>query len=165
MTQPRFAPIAIEDEVRPSYKLEVPRPWTPHRPGEFDPRLASGQRDAGPDQGYLALLAERFVDRLVLVEGEQVDDVLSAAIAIGMSRAALFGRAPVAKDLEFAFSVFGYLAPAEGKIVDLRGQLVAGVTHDLWRRGQLVEQFSDEALRMTPEQAVSANIWTQLTAA
>src|ERR1700739_2138378 len=105
MTQPKYAPIAIEDVVRPADKLEAPRPWAPHRPGEFDPHGGRVPRAVGPDQGYLALLAERFVDRLVLSEGEQVDDVLTAAIAIGMARAAVFGRAPVAKDLEYALSV------------------------------------------------------------
>lgn len=164
MTQPKFAPIAIEDEVRPAYKLEVPRPWAPHRPGEFDPRNGRHPRGTGPDQGYLALLAEPYIDRFVLFEGEQVDDVLTAAVAIGMRRAAFFGRAPVAKDLEYALSVFGYLAPAPKELVEARRKLVGGVTHDAWRRNELLERFTDDMLRMTPEQAGSSELWKQLAA-
>src|SRR5487761_2092678 len=113
MTQPKFAPIPIEDEARPAAKLDVPRPWTPHRPGEFSPTSPTRQigiASAGPDQGYATLLARRFVDRIVLGDDEHLDDALAAGIAVAMRRAALFGRAPVAKDVEVGLASLGFLA-------------------------------------------------------
>jgi hypothetical protein len=162
MTQPKFAPIGIDDEVRPSYKLDVPRPWTPHRPGEFDARAPREVSSAGPDQGYLSLLAERFVDNIMLGEDEFIDDVLAGAIAIGMARAGIFGRAPVGKDLEFALGAFGYLQPPSPQLVSARQAFVGGVAHDLWHRRELVALFSKEQLRLTPEAATTQELWRSL---
>lgn len=158
MTQPKFAPIGIEDEVRPVYRLDVPRQWVPHRPGEFDPHAPHNGTGAGPDQGYLSLLAERFVDRIVVGEGEHKDDVLAGAIAVGMARASLFGRAPVMKDLEYALGALGYLSQQPPEFVKRRALPVGGTAHDLWRRKELVALFSDEILRMSAE-AAAEQIW------
>ncbi len=93
MTQPKFAPILEADEVREVLRLPVPPPWTPHRPADFSPspdRAAPAEHGrARPDQGYALALAERFEDRLRLSDGEHPDDVLAAAVAIGLRRAAL----------------------------------------------------------------------------
>lgn len=159
MTQPKFAPINIEDEVRPAYKLDVPRPWHKHRPGEFDPSAREFEAGSGPDQGYLALLARRFVARVVLGEGEHLDDVIAGAIAIGMARAARFGRAPVAKDLEFALLALGYLQAPTSEQVMRRAPLIGGVSHDLWHRRELVARWSSEMLSMTAE-AAGAALWS-----
>ncbi len=156
MTQPKFAPISIEDEVRPTYHLGVARPWTKHRPGEFDPSSRDFEAGTGPDQGYLSLLARRFVSRVVLGEGEHIDDAIAGAIAVGMARAARFGRAPVARDLEYALSALGYLSTQTSDRVAQRAALTGGVAHDLWRRRGLVERFSMEMLSMTGEDAGTA---------
>jgi len=156
MTQPKFAPISIEDEVRPAYKLDVPRPWQKHRPGEFDPGSRDFEAGSGPDQGYLSLLARRFVSQIALGDGEQVDDAIAGAIAIGMARASRFGRAPVAKDLEFALSALGYLGAQTSDRVMPRASLIGGVAHDLWHRRELVARFSIEMLSMTPDRAGDA---------
>src|SRR5277367_4148670 len=116
MTQPKFTPILIEDEVRPAAKLEVPRPWSPHRPSEFRPgrRPAGGASGVpGPDQGYALGLAARLAPRVVLGAGERIEDALAAATAIGLRRAASFGRAPVTADLEFSLGALGYLGPVD----------------------------------------------------
>lgn len=162
MTQPKFAPIGIEDEVRPAYKLDVPRPWTPHRPAEFDARHRDGDGGAGPDQGYLTLLARRFVDKIVLGNGEHLDDVAAAAIGIGMARASSIGRAPVAKDLEYALILLGSLSGAPSARIEGRAELVGGVAHDEWRLRSLVAMVSPEMLRMTPEEA-SETFWNNRT--
>ncbi len=164
MTQPKFAPISIEDEVRPAYKLDVPRPWTKHRPGEFDPGSRVFEAGSGPDQGYLALLAQRFVGQIVLGEGEHLDDAIAGAIAIGMARASRFGRAPVAKDLEFALGALGYQSAQTSEWVERRAMLTGGVAHDLWHRRELVARFSTEMLSMTAERAGDA-LWSQGAAA
>lgn len=153
MTQPKFAPISIEDEVRPAYKLDVPRSWAPHRPGDFDPKRLRQATGAGPDQGYLSLLARRFVSSVVLGDKEHIDDVIAGAIAVGMARASLFGRAPIAKDLEYALDALGYLVPQPSDLVAVRAILVGGVAHDLWARHELVANFTDDMLRMPSAQA------------
>ncbi len=55
MTQPSFVPIVESDQVRPSYRLQVPNIWTQSRPSE----LRGSTRDVGfklgspgPDQGF-----------------------------------------------------------------------------------------------------------------
>jgi len=164
MTQPKFAPINIEDEVRPAYKLDVPRPWQKHRPGEFDPGSREFETGAGPDQGYLSLLARRFVSQVVLGDGEHLDDAIAGAIAIGMARASRFGRAPVAKDLEFALSALGFLSAQTSDRVTRRAPMIGGVAHDLWHRRELVARFSTEMLSMTPDRA-GDSLWSQSTAA
>src|ERR1700722_17278875 len=105
MTQPKFTPVLIEDEVRKATKLAVPRPWSPHRPSEFrpGPRPSGGASGTpGPDQGYALGLAERLAPTFVLGEHERIEDALAASVAIGLRRAASYGRAPVSGDIEFA---------------------------------------------------------------
>ena len=156
MTQPKFAPISIEDEVRPAYKLDVPRPWTKHRPGEFDPGSRDFEAGSGPDQGYLSLLARRFVSQIVLGEGEHIDDAIAGVIAVGMARASRYGRAPVANDLEFALGALAFLSAQTGDRVLRRSSMVGGVAHDLWHRRELVARFSTEMLSMTADRAADA---------
>jgi hypothetical protein len=162
MTQPKFAPIGYADEVRPAYRLNVPRPWAPNRPGDDVAGEVRTRSSAGPDQGYLSLLAEQVKSEIVLVPGEFVDDVLAGAIAIGMARAALFGRAPVKADLIVALTAFGFLSAAPEELVVLRAGLFGGVAHDHWRRHELVESCSDELLRATPATAKANELWRSL---
>jgi hypothetical protein len=153
MTQPKFAPILPNVEVRDLHKLPVPPAWQPHRPADF--RAAPGARRpgrgiAGPDQGYALLLAERFADRLRLDEGEHADDVLHGAGVIALRRAAMYGRAPVATDLELALRLFGYLDGATEEVVDARKEVFGGVAHDYWRERELADLVPESTLRMTP---------------
>lgn len=158
MTQPTFSPIPVEDEVRPGYHLGPAFPWVADRPGELilgrreAPAPAEGPRAAGrgvpgPDQGYALRLAERFEGRLVLEAGERAEDVLAGTVALAMRRAALFGRAPVATDLEIALGLFGFLAPAPAALVERRRALFGGLGHDEWRRRALANGVEDAALR------------------
>ena len=114
MTQPKFAPILEQDEVRPGYQLGVPQAWVPHRPGESRPTPRRedlpGLGVRGPDQGYALELATMFRDRLVLEPGEHAEDVLAGAVAIALRRAAILGRAPIATDIALALDLFGYLS-------------------------------------------------------
>ena len=54
----------------------------------------------GPDQGFALRLARAFRSRLRLGPGEHVADVVVGCVGVALKRAALFGRAPVADDLE-----------------------------------------------------------------
>ena len=152
MTQPKYAPITEDAEVRPAYRLDPPAPWTPHRPAEFV-RSASGRsvRRAGagvpgPDQGYALLLAGRFEDRLVLASGELSHDVLAGAVVIALRRAALFGRAPVAADLELALTVFGFLDKASDDLVEFRRRLFDGAAHEYWGQRELAFSVPEATL-------------------
>jgi hypothetical protein len=135
MTQPKYAPIAISDEVRPASKLEPPKPWFPHRPAEYrhGARVPSGGLGApGTDQGYALGLAERFEDRVVLGHGEHLDDAIAAAVVVALRRASGFGRAPVSLDLEFAFGLLGYLGEVSAETAAVRRAVVSGAAHDYW---------------------------------
>lgn len=153
MTQPKFAPILPEDEVRDLHKLPPPAAWYPLRPADFRPAPAGhlpGRGAAGPDQGYGLLLADRFTDRLVLAEGERADDVLEGAALLAMRRAAIFGRAPVSADIELALVLFGFLAEAPADRQAARREVFAGVAHDYWRGRELADLVPETTLRLAP---------------
>ncbi len=150
MTQPRFAPIALADEVRPGYRLGPPRPWIANRPADFQagpPPSGPGTGTAGPDQGFALLLAQRVADRLVLSPGERREDVLAGAVGLALRRASLFGRAPVLVDVELALAIFGYLAPAPPELVEFRRRRFDGVSQDYWAQRELVHQVPEQTLR------------------
>jgi hypothetical protein len=150
MTQPKFTPVLIEDEVRRATKLAPPRPWSPHRPSEFrpGPRPSGGASGApGPDQGYALGLAERLRPRIVVGEGERVDDAIAAALAIGLRRAAIFGRAPVSADLEFALGALGFLSEVDAATATRRQKLISGLSHDYFRQRRLADVCDETALR------------------
>ena len=50
----------------------------------------------------------------MLEPGERADDVLAGAVAIGLRRAAIFGRVPIGADIELALRLFKYLVDEEG---------------------------------------------------
>jgi hypothetical protein len=160
MTQPKFAPILEQDEVREGYQLGVPAPWVPHRPGESRPvprpEGIVGLGIQGPDQGYALELAQRFKDRLSLEPDEHAADVLAGGVAIALRRAAVFGRAPIAADIELALRLFKYLVVDEGTwpntgLVEWRRRYFAGTAHDYWRRMALADTVPEATLRLTPK--------------
>ena len=158
MTQPRFVPIAIEDEVRPGSRLGPPRAWTANRPADFrsgPPPSERGTGTAGPDQGYALLLAQRFANRPVLVSRERRDDVLAGAVGLAMKRAGLFGRAPMASDIECVLALFGFLAPAPSELVELRRDLFSGVGRDYWTQREFVDRFPESSLQRTRSEIVA----------
>lgn len=155
MTQPRYVPIVESDQVREAYQVHAPRDWRADRPADLrgpTPR----RRDfgtPGPDQGYGLLVAERlFADRVQVQAGESVHDALAAAAEIGGARAALFGRAPVGKDVEHALVLLGFLGDAPADLVSWRAPRVRSAAHEARRRRALVDAVPDATLRLTPDQ-------------
>jgi hypothetical protein len=147
MTQPKFAPINAEDEVRGTYHLDPPRPWQAHRPGELAmaPSAGGNGRGApGPDQGYALALAQQ----LALAPGEHAEDALAGAVVIALRRAASYGRAPVRRDIEVALELFGFLGAAPPELIELRRSLFAGVDHDYRRQRALAESIPEQSLRL-----------------
>ena len=160
MTQPKFAPIMEQHEVREVQRIGPPAPWMTHRPGERRPSPQPPRKHGlgvpGPDQGYALALANAFEERLVLEPGERAEDVLAGAVAIALRRAAIFGRAPIAPDIELALRLFKYLVDEEGTwpsgdLVALRRSRFDAAAHDYWRRRALVDAVPETTLRLSPE--------------
>jgi hypothetical protein len=160
MTQPKFAPIMEQHEVREVQRIGAPAPWTTHRPGESRPApqllRRAGLGIPGPDQGYALALATRFEDRLMLEPGERAEDVLAGAVAIALRRAAIFGRAPVATDIELALVLFKYLVGDEGTwpssdLAALRRERFTAAAHDYWRRRSLADSVPEATFRLSPQ--------------
>jgi len=166
VTQPDFVPAEPTDRVRPSERLHIPLSWRQDRPGELlELRAPTGPRTGrtGPDLGYGLKLARRLQPRLVLAEGEHSEDAIAGCFACGCRRAATFGRAPVIHDMEWAYTLWGYLGDAPTDLVAARVPLFRGASHHYWDQRQIVDAVSDAALRLTPAQVRGQlGSWRQL---
>jgi len=156
MTQPNYVPIIESDQVRPAYRLRTPLDWRAARVSDLrGPELPRG-RDLGvpgPDQGYAFLLAHTlFEDRLELSEGIVAEDALVGCCQVASARAALFGRAPVAKDIELALVLFGFLGGASEELVAWRAPLFQAAAHHYHQQRIIVGVVPQATLRLTPDQ-------------
>ena len=155
MTQPSFVPIVEADQVREAYRLRVPGIWTQSRPSELrGNKVPSGPSlgTPGPDQGFALKLARRFEDRLELAEGESTEDAIAGAAAVAMRRAARFGRAPSIHDLNFAFTLWGFLGDAPADLIAERTPLFRSASHHYEAQRAIADMVPDETLRLTPDQ-------------
>jgi hypothetical protein len=157
VTQPSYVPIVESDQVRPAYRLSTPGDWRQRRVAEVrGPEHPRGRELGvpGPDQGYALLLAHKlFLERLVLTEGITTEDALVGCAEVASARAALFGRAPVAKDLELALTVFGFLAEAPADLVAWRAPLFQAAAHHYHQQRRIVATVPAETLRLSPSEA------------
>lgn len=155
MAQPDYVPLVGPDRIRPSERLTLPALGAADRPGELAERTApKGARFGvtGPSLGYGLKLAKRFEERLVLTDGEDPHDVVTGCFGCGTRRAAAFGRAPVIGDMEWAYTLWGFLAPAADELVSLRVPLFRGAGHDYARQRAVVDTVTEPALRLSPAQ-------------
>ncbi len=166
MAAPEYVPRPATDRPRvyasPPWSGES---WLAERPGDLAGRQPIGPRLGypGPDQGFALKLARSFEDRLVLTEGEHVDDVIAGCTTVALKRASLFGRAPVVYDLTAAFAIWGYLAAADPELVRLRKPLfeeVANMHHYMEQR-KIADLVPQAVLRLTHTevQRVAAQDW------
>jgi hypothetical protein len=138
-----------------------PDPWLAVRPGDLQSQLrtnAPGLGVQGPDQGYALVLARRLRDQLYLTEGESADDAIAGSLAVGLRRAALFGRAPVIHDLRLAFDLFGFLdGDAPKDQIDFRKALFAELhsSHHYGEVRELAMLVPEQTLRMTAGQVAA----------
>src|SRR3954468_20380236 len=113
MAAPEYVPVKPMDDVR-TYESPPRRPgsWIPRRPGDLKAENPRGVRfgHPGPDQGYALVLAKRFVDKLRLTDGQDVDAEIVGCLGVGLKRASLLGRAPVIYDMTAAYTVWGFLS-------------------------------------------------------
>lgn len=155
---PNDTPAADRHYVSPPRR---PQPWLADRPAELTggQPIGAGLGVPGPDQGYALRLARRFEDQLLLGAGEHGDDAIAGCVGVALKRAAIFGRAPVAADLEVAFRVFGFLPPAPDEpLVAWRKELFAGVSHPhhYAEARQIVDLIPEAVLRMPPSEVEAA---------
>ena len=166
MAAPEYVPRPATDHPRvytsPPWNGER---WMAQRPGELAGRQPLGPRMGypGPDQGFALKLARGFEGRLVLTEGEHLDDVVAGCTAVALKRASLFGRAPVVHDLTSAFTIWGYLAAADAELVRLRKPLFEEVAnpHHYMERRKIADLVPQAVLRLTHAevQRVAAQDW------
>ena len=156
MTQPSYVPIVEADQVRPAFRLRPPLPWKADRVADLRTPGQPRGRELGvpvPDEGYALRLAHRlFENRLQLTPGVRAEDALVGAAAVGGARAAVFGRAPVGRDLEMALLLFGFLGQAPQDLVAWRTPLFQAASHHYEQQRAIVDVVPEETLRLTPEQ-------------
>jgi len=127
MTQPSFVPITEADVVRPAASCPFRHRGRPTGPLTCAslPSRGVGHGSPGPDQGFALRLAKRFADRLHLTPGENVEDVEVGVALLAARRAALFGRAPCIYDLDFAYTLWGFLFDGPEDLVARRKAVFA----------------------------------------
>ncbi len=155
MTQPPHVPLQDTDRVRPSSLLPAPRAWYQGRPGEQDglgPPVGPRFGSTGPDLGYGLKLAHRLAGRLEVPAGEHREDAVAGCFACGTRRSAYFGRAPVIHDMEWAYTLWGYLGGAPDDLVAWRAGLFRGAAEHYWDQRQIVDAVRPETLPLTPAQ-------------
>ena len=163
MAAPEHVPV---DRTRPVRGYESPprlaESWRADRPAEV---VEHGQPEGdrfghqGPDQGYALRLARHFEGKLTLTAGEHERDALAGAVAVGLKRASIFGRAPVIHDLTIGLTVWGFLGDAPAELVALRKKLFEEVAHPHHYAEQrhLVDLVPEATLRQTPAQVAAAH--------
>jgi hypothetical protein len=155
VTQPDYVPARSTDRVRPTERLSLPRPWRQDRPSEqvsLIPPTNGRFGSTGPDLGYGLKLAKRFTDRIEVAEGESREDAVAGCFACGTRRSSTFGRAPVIYDMEWAFTLWGYLGAAPDDLVATRIPLFRGASHHYWDQREIVDAVVESTLRLTPAQ-------------
>jgi hypothetical protein len=153
-----FVPERLEDEPRqepnldPGVKMPAARAWFADRPGDLHAGQPTGMLlgSPGPNIGYALTLAHRARDRFVLAPHEHADDALDVVAEIAMRRAALFGRAPVMRDIEFGMQILGYGGDADPDFVAWRVRAVQGAHHNYYERRSLVDAIPVDVLRLVP---------------
>jgi hypothetical protein len=131
----------------------MPGHWAQDRPAELlSLRQPTGTRlgSTGPDLGFGLKLAKRVAERAVLGDGEHVADAVAGCFAAGARRSSVFHRSPVIYDMEWAFTLWGFVAGAPAELVAYRRPVFAGAHHDYYRQRAIADSVSEDALRLTP---------------
>lgn len=160
MPQPDYVPMTRADEVRAAERMPAPDTWRADRAGEVvgaGPPRGKQFGTPGPDQGYGLKLARMVGERAELGKNEHREDAVLGCMAVGLKRAARFGRAPVVYDMELAFTLFGFLPGAPADLVAFRRPLFEGAAHEYWAQRRIADRVPDETLALAPA-AVAARL-------
>ena len=89
--------------------------------------------------------------------------VFEGCTAIASARSSLFGRAPVAKDIEVALTLFGYLGEPPADLVSWRSTCFKSAAHEYSIRRMLVSMVPERTLRLSPiEVSGSISDWKSM---
>ena len=138
------------------------RGWRADRPGDDAARPPTGALvgSPGPNVGFALTLARRAGDRVRLEPGEHSEDAIAVVAELAMKRAATFGRAPTAVDVDFALDLLGYIGSAATEVRAWRPEVVRGADHSYVVRRRIADAVSSSLLRLTitelPEHRASA---------
>lgn len=162
MSAPEYVP-ATDDPPRTHHvPRRRPRSWVPNRPGELVGAPPPTGRDfgaPGPDQGFALTLARRAAAGFELVDGEDLDDVVTGVVAVALRRASLAGRAPVVHDVEVAATLLGLTGDADPEHVAWRVEALAELAehhhHHLEAR-HLANAIPAEVLAAPPAEVARA---------
>jgi hypothetical protein len=152
VAQPDYVPISAEERVREVERLPVARPWYQQRPAELRGRAPRGGMlgNPGPDAGYGMKLARQLADRIQLRPGESAGDAVVGCFAVGQSRAALLGRAPVVYDMELAYTLWGFFGGAPDELIAFRGPVFRGAAHHYENQRAIVDRVPESTLLLKP---------------
>jgi hypothetical protein len=140
--------------LAPGVAYPAARAWRLHRPGD---EVAIGQPhgalfgDPGPNIGYALALVHRARPRFALAPHEHFEDAAAVVGELAMRRAASYGRAPVAADVEAAMLLLGYQGGCAPAFAEWRAVQVRGADHEYPRRRALVEAVPLDELRLAPQ--------------
>lgn len=166
MAQPDFVPVTTADRVRKDLAETVADRWVADRPAEVvEQGQPHGDRlgSPGPDQGYAIKLAHSMEDQLQHEDDEHVDDIIAGCVGVATKRASLYGRAPVIYDLEFAFTLWGYLGGAPDDLITFRRQLFSQASHHYWERREIVDHVNEDVFQLSSNEIrAQLHDWTQL---
>ena len=163
-----YVPTRPEDAPRRSVAIPAAAGWRAVRPGDLDPAAGPGGEGVlfgtpGPDSGYALTLTARFGGRITVVPPETVHDAELLGAHVAMRRAGVFGRAPMAVDVELGLTLFGWLDDAPPDLIEWRRLAVAGIAHDYPRRITLVEAIPEAVIRQKPDEVLARlGEWRQL---
>jgi hypothetical protein len=140
--------------LAPGVALPAARAWRPHRPGD---EVAIGQPrgelfgEPGPNIGYALTLVHRARSQFALAPHEHFDDAAAVVGELAMRRAASYGRAPVAADVDAAMLVLGYRGGCAPDFAAWRATTVHGAHHEYPRRRAFVDAVPIDELRLAPQ--------------
>lgn len=166
MAQPDFVPLVASDKVRPSLRLSTPRHWVQDRPAELAslrPPSGAGFGGTGPDLGFGLKLAKLVAQQARLAPGEHLDDAVAGCFASGSRRASAFHRGPVIYDMQWAFTLWGFMPGAPEDLVAFRQPLFAGAGESYVRQRAIAGRVKEASLRLSPvELAARLSQWPSL---
>ncbi|TSA51701.1 MAG: hypothetical protein D4R44_07350 [Actinobacteria bacterium] len=174
MAAPKHTPL-IPTNLPRTYQSpdHVPDSWMIDRPGMVQGRQPRGSRlgNQGPDQGFVLSLARRVRKQVRVKEGESLDDAIQGTVAIALSRASKFGRAPVMHDLTFALIIWGWLleSPPADLLAKRREAFlgIGNVVHHYGEGRALVDMVPSTTYELSNDQLTKSMpmSWRALTGA
>jgi hypothetical protein len=156
-----------QQNLPPGLALPPASGWEAERPGDLGPGQPQGDLlgTPGPNVGFAYTLVEQAKDRFHLGEHEDIHDVGPVIAELAGRRAALFGRAPVMRDITHAAMILGYEGNASAEWITARTLLVQEAGHSYPKRRAIVDSVPEHALRSGPDTVQSdGEAWRALTA-